>query len=100
MTVEHSAHRRVVIVQNEHGLHIRPCSLIAATAQKYQSTLTVTNGTTRADGKRVLELMTLGALPGTELELLAIGADAPALLDEVSELFAGDFMASQPVTTG
>lgn len=84
-------HRRTVRVVNAQGLHARPCHAIVSRALAYQSELRMRLKSREVNGKSILELMTLSAGPGTELELMARGADAELLLDELERLFAGCF---------
>jgi len=82
---------RIVRVVNAQGLHARPCHAIVSRALSFQSELSIQSGTRRVNGKSILELMTLSAGPGTELELCARGADAEPLLAAVEVLFAQGF---------
>src|SRR5580704_12329328 len=84
-------HRRTVTVINEQGLHFRPCQLIALAAQQHQGSVVLTRGSTRADAKSLLELLTLAAERGTDLELEVSGPDADVVVDKVSELFTCGF---------
>lgn len=84
-------HRRTVRVVNAQGLHARPCHAIVSRALAYQSELRIRARNREVNGKSILELMTLSAGPGTELELFARGADAEALLSELERLFEGCF---------
>lgn len=84
-------HRRTVTVVNDQGLHFRPCQLIALAAQQHQGSVVLTRGTTRADAKSLLELLTLAAEQGTDLELEATGPEAEVVLEKVSELFSNGF---------
>lgn len=83
--------RRAVTVNTEHGLHIRPCSLIAKAAQRYACQIWVQKDQTRVDARRVLELLTLAAGPVAELELQAAGGDAEAAIDDLGRLFESNF---------
>jgi len=83
--------RRTVRVINAQGLHARPCHAIASTALTFQSELRIRSQTRQVNAKSILELMTLSAGPGTELELLARGTDAEALLAAVEALFRKGF---------
>ncbi len=83
--------RRTVRVQNENGLHARPCHSIVSAAQEFRSELRIASGGRDVNGKSILELMTLGASHGTELELRGKGEDAEALLDAIESLFASGF---------
>ena len=84
-------HRRTVTVINDQGLHFRPCQLIALAAQQYQGTVVLKRGGTRADAKSLLELLTLAAEKGTDLELEVTGQDGNEVLEKVSELFSCGF---------
>ena len=84
-------HRRTVTVINDQGLHFRPCQLIALAAQQHQGSVLLSRGTTRADAKSLLELLTLAAECGTTLELEATGTDAQAVVDKVCKLFENGF---------
>jgi phosphotransferase system HPr (HPr) family protein len=84
-------HRRTVRVVNAQGLHARPCHSIVSRALAFQSELRIRARNREVNGKSILELMTLSAGPGTELELVARGADAEALLAELVQLFDACF---------
>ncbi len=83
--------RCTVRVLNAQGLHARPCHAIASRALSYQSELRVVARGREINGKSILELMTLSAGPGTELELVARGPDAEALLCALRAVFEGCF---------
>jgi phosphotransferase system HPr (HPr) family protein len=80
--------RRRVVVTNPQGLHMRPASLFAECARQFQSTVTVTRDGQGVDGKSVLSLLLLMALPGTELVVEVSGPDAEAALPVLAELLA------------
>jgi len=83
--------RRAVRVVNAQGLHARPCHAIASRALSFQSDLRIRSRNREVNGKSILELMTLSAGPGTELELVARGPDAEAMVVALAEVFAGAF---------
>ncbi len=83
--------RRTVTIVNDQGLHARPCHSIVSAAQDFQSELRIRSGAREVNGKSILELMTLGASHGTELEICARGRDAEGLADVISRLFARGF---------
>jgi len=82
---------RIVRLKNSAGLHARPCHAIVSRALARSSELRIRSRGREVNGKSILELMTLSAGPGTELELVARGADAEALLAELEQLFEGCF---------
>jgi len=51
-------------VQNESGLHARPCSLIVGRLQPFNARVTFDNNITAVDAKSTLSLMTLAASKG------------------------------------
>lgn len=83
--------RRTVTVKAPHGLHIRPCTLVAQQAMKFQSRIRLTKPGVQADAKSILELMTLGAVHGAELMLEVDGPDAADALQQLAGLFDTDF---------
>jgi len=84
-------HRRTIRVVNAQGLHARPCHAIVTRALAFQCEFTIRKDGRSVNGKSILELMTLSAGPGTELELVARGADGALLLETVAALFEGCF---------
>lgn len=83
--------RRAVVVSNSQGLHARPADLFARTAAKYESKVEIINGTQRVDGKSILDVLTLAAVQGTELEIEAVGPDAGEALEALVKLVESDF---------
>lgn len=85
---------RTVRVVNPTGLHARPCHAIVATALEYPCSLRIrpSGADTRdVNGKSILELMTLEASQGTELELVAEGDGDTTLLESLAGLFERGF---------
>lgn len=83
--------RRTVTVKAPQGLHIRPCTLVAQQAMKFQSRCRLSRADVHADAKSILELMTLGAVHGAELLLEVEGGDAADALQQLAALFDTDF---------
>jgi len=82
-----------VQIVNRAGLHARPCHAIVSTALRFGSDLRIrTSVSARSvNGKSILELMTLEAAQGAELELSARGADAEAMVAAIAELVRSGF---------
>jgi phosphotransferase system HPr (HPr) family protein len=92
--------RQQVRIANLQGLHIRPATAFVELARRFQSNIFVTKEGQRVDAKlSPLELLLLGALQGTELNLEVSGPDAhealPALVAFLDELVHED-MEEQP----
>lgn len=77
--------RRVEIL-NEQGLHVRPAELFARLAAKYDSKIEVVIDNLRADGKSILDILTLAASKGQILVIEAVGQDAGDAVDALAEL--------------
>lgn len=88
---QHSPFRQSVVVDNENGLHLIPCSRIAQAAREAESTVHVHKDDTVVDARNVTELLTLGAVKGTHLILEATGVDAEAAIARLVQLFEAQF---------
>ncbi len=73
------------------GLHARPAARLAQEAQFFQAAIAVQCGAKKADAKSILDLLTLGAVSGSELLFYANGDDAEACLTRIAELFSTGF---------
>jgi phosphocarrier protein len=82
---------REVVVVNAAGLHARPADLLAREARKWRSRIELVNDSQRADGKSILELLTLAAESGTRLVVEATGPDAREALEAIGGLFESRF---------
>ena len=82
---------REVVVANSQGLHARPADMLAREARKWRSRIELVSDSQRADGKSILELLTLAAESGTRLVVEATGPDAREALAAIGELFERRF---------
>jgi phosphotransferase system HPr (HPr) family protein len=78
-------------IVNPEGLHARPCHAVVSLARDFEAELRIRNGDNEVNGRSILELMTLSAACGDELEMKADGEDALALLEALSSLIAAGF---------
>ncbi|MBQ8415503.1 MAG: HPr family phosphocarrier protein [Clostridia bacterium] len=62
-------------IADPNGLHARPAGKLATFAKQFESEVRIKNGEKEADGKRLLALMSLGALHGSELHFCITGED-------------------------
>lgn len=83
--------KRVLIVENERGLHARPASKFVTCAGGFDADITVTRDGETVPGTSILGLLMLGAGPGTELLVEAKGAEAAAALDALEALLKSGF---------
>lgn len=84
--------RAVVRLVNRNGMHARPAHLFVQTANQFESTIQVGRpGSESVNGKSIMGIMMLAAEHGAELELVAEGSDADALLQALRELVDSGF---------
>ncbi len=82
---------RQVVVGMRQGLHARPADMLAREARKWQSRIELVAGSQRADGKSILEVLTLAAEAGTYVVIEATGPDADEAIDAIGGLFERNF---------
>jgi phosphotransferase system HPr (HPr) family protein len=73
--------RRIVVITNPNGLHMRPSAAFVETAGRYQCSVTVSHNGQTVNGKSLWDLLLLAAMPGSELTLELEGPDAPVALE-------------------
>ncbi len=84
---------RNLTIVNALGLHARAASQLVRTANKFESSITLsrTDGSMTADAKSILNILTLAASKGTELRLVTDGPDEETAMETIAELFAKGF---------
>ena len=82
-----------VKILNKLGLHARPAMTFAEKASEYTSTITVrrSDSDESVDGKSIMQMLMLAGTRGTELEILADGADAKEALKALKSLVNARF---------
>ncbi len=83
--------RRQVEILNSLGLHMRPADKFVKLALQFQSEIRVTHNGNEFNGKSILDLTSVGAECGTQLQLEARGSDAPEAVAALAELIAARF---------
>jgi phosphocarrier protein len=83
--------RQAVVVNLPDGLHMRPASLVAQLSGQFACEVRLVKGEQTVNAKSMLDVMTLGAVQGTELILEACGEDASLAVEKIAALFAADF---------
>ena len=78
--------RRQVLITNPQGFHLRPMAAFVRLALQFPGDVYVLRDDLRANGKSVLDLMGLAALPGTELTIEVCGDNADAMLNALADL--------------
>ncbi len=83
---------RRIKIPNVNGLHARPATQFAETANKFSSEIFVSvKDKEKVNGKSIMDLLTLGAKRGTELIVSAEGVDNEDALDALEGLVSDRF---------
>ncbi len=80
-----------VTVVNKLGLHARPAMSFVDLASTFQCEVTVSRGDQEVDGKSIMHMMMLAATKGTELLVVAVGADSKKACEALKKLVDGGF---------
>ena len=83
--------RRRLTVQNEVGLHARPAKNLVTELNRFVSDVFIEKDGYRINAKSIIGVLTLAAVKGTKLIIIAVGEDAEDALDAAEELFARGF---------
>jgi phosphocarrier protein HPr len=86
---------RVIVIRNEQGLHARPAEMFVRLAKQFQSRIELVREGRRVEARNIIDLLTLGAGPGTELLLEAEGDDAEQAADALARLVENGFAAEE-----
>jgi len=68
--------RADIPVLHPSGLHARPAAAFVRTAGRFQASIRVAHAGREADGKSILEVLTLGVREGATIHVVAEGEDA------------------------
>jgi phosphocarrier protein HPr len=88
---------RTVVVKLLNGLHLGPSSQVVQMAQRFQCDIRIHMGDRTIDAKSMLDLMTLAAAHGAELQIEAHGEDCEAAVAALVGLFDNDFNVHRAV---
>jgi phosphocarrier protein HPr len=69
-------------------LHARPAGSLAIAAAKFESSIELLAGGSRADAKSVLSVMGIGAMSGQQVIVRATGPDAGQAVAAITEILA------------
>lgn len=71
---------------NKSGLHARPASIFIQTTKRHSSRIIIRKGNREADGKNVLQILSLGIDMGDEVDIIIDGEDEDVTAREVEDL--------------
>jgi phosphotransferase system HPr (HPr) family protein len=76
----------VRVVELALDLHARPAGQVAQAAARHEATVELVAGARQANARSVLAVMSLGAVTGSSVRVLASGADAVAAADAIADI--------------
>lgn len=82
---------RIFTLQNEHGLHARPCALLVQEAKKFRSGITIENldrQSAAVNAKSMMKVVALGVTKGQKMRFVAQGEDAQQAIDAIGAAIA------------
>ncbi|MCK4909766.1 MAG: HPr family phosphocarrier protein [Planctomycetes bacterium] len=80
-----------VKITNKLGIHVRPASRIADTANKFKSKITFIKDGFEVNARSIIELLTLAAGQNTAIKIKSEGEDAEAALQAIVNLIESNF---------
>ena len=81
-----------VVINNQVGLHARPATFFIQKANEFKSSIWVEKEERRVNAKSLLGVLSLGIVKGTEIRIIADGADENEALETLSALIDSDFI--------
>lgn len=82
---------KILTVQNRAGIHARPAAIIAQTANKFESEVTLTKDEATVNAKSIMGVIAMGAGYNTQLTLRAEGSDESEAASVLEQLFNSRF---------
>lgn len=80
-----------VMVQNQVGLHARPATFFIQKANEFCSSIWIEKEERRVNAKSLLGILSLGIIGGTQIKIIADGADEQAAVNALVELVESGF---------
>ena len=88
---EEAALRRTLVIANSRGLHARAAAKFVKTVGAFDAEITVRKDDIEVSGLSIMGLMMLAATPGSDVDLIADGPDADAVIEALVALIADRF---------
>ena len=80
-----------VMVQNQVGLHARPATFFIQKANEFKSSIWIEKEERRVNAKSLLGILSLGIVGGTQIRIIADGADEREAVTALTELVDSGF---------
>ena len=82
---------QTVRIVNDLGLHLRAAGALVQLASSFHSDIVLRRGTTEANAKSIMSVLSLAAGKGAELSLKADGGDAKKAVEALKNLIEAGF---------
>ena len=82
---------KVVSVKNQVGLHARPATFFIQKANEFKSSIWVEKEERRVNAKSLLGVLSLGIVGGTNIRIIADGADEQEAVEGLVSLVESGF---------
>ncbi|HEY2517879.1 MAG TPA: HPr family phosphocarrier protein, partial [Polyangiaceae bacterium] len=73
------------------ALHARPANLLVRLVAQHGASVELRKGKCRADARKILDVLSLGAAKGDEIEIAAVGEGAELAVQAIAELVSRNF---------
>ncbi len=91
--------QKTVTITNPQGLHARPAQMLSSLASQFESNIELVKNGEKIDAKSILSVLTLGAVAGTQIEIIAQGNDSKEALDALTQLVDAGFPDGETART-
>jgi phosphocarrier protein HPr len=78
-------------VTNKLGFHLRVASLLVQTANQFNSEVHLIKDGSTVSGKSITEILSLGAVTGSQITVTTKGPDASSAMEALEKLFVDKF---------
>lgn len=82
---------KILTVRNRAGIHARPAAIIAQTANKFESEISLTRDDATVNAKSIMGVITMAAGYNTNLTLTVEGSDESEAASAIEALFESKF---------
>lgn len=80
-----------VVVTNQVGLHARPATFFIQRANEFKASIWIEKDARKVNAKSLLGVLSLGITKGTNVNILADGADEEMAVNSLVELVESNF---------
>ena len=82
---------KILTVKNRAGIHARPAAIIAQTANKFESEITLTRDDATVNAKSIMGVIAMGAGYNTQMTMHVQGPDEDEAASVIEALFDSKF---------